>query len=132
MFGRLFSRTWDLVGKSLKVRSFRHGVLSSNIANVDTPGFRRKEVPFKEIMQSYLGQDLPLKRTDPRHFPQSPLSQRDWIREPSNDVGTPNNVSLEEEMSKLVENHLLYQATLEALIKELNFLKEALTEGGGK
>ena len=129
MFGINFSKTWNLVRRSLKLRNFRHNILASNIANVDTPGYRRKEVPFERIMRAYLGEDLSLKLTNIRHISDIPRDFEAHVVEPE-DVGTPNNVSLEEEMSKLTENHLLYQATVEALIKEIGLLREAITEGG--
>ncbi|OAQ20704.1 flagellar basal body rod protein FlgB [Thermosulfurimonas dismutans] len=129
MFGKMFSKTWDLIARSLKLRNLRHDVLASNIANVDTPGYRRKDIPFEKVMRAYLGEEMPLKMTHARHISNSPREVQAQIVEPE-EVGTPNNVSLEEEMSKLMENHLLYQATVEALIKEIGLMREAITEGG--
>ncbi len=130
MLGRLFERTWEVVARSLKLRNLKHEVLASNVANVDTPGYIRKDVPFEKIMRAYLGKEgLPLKRTRPQHlaFPPGEVNPVVEVRE---EVGTPNNVSLEEEMSRLMENHLLYQATLQALIKEITLMRDAITEGG--
>ncbi len=130
MFGKVFQRTWDLVARSLKLRVLRHEVLTSNVANVDTPGYRRKDVPFERIMQAYLGESpVPLKRTHPEHLSGFSPSEKPEIVE-AEDIGTPNNVSLEEEMSRLMENHLLYQATVQAFIKEIQLMREAITEGG--
>jgi len=130
MFGRVFRKTWDLVSRSLKLRVLRHEVLASNVANVDTPGYRRKDVPFEKLMRAYLGEgELPLRRTRPEHLSLASPEVSPRVVEPE-DVGTPNNVSLEEEMSKLMENHLLYQATVQALIKEIQIMREAITEGG--
>ncbi len=112
MFGRLFEKTWNVVARSLRLRILRHEVLSANIANVDTPGYRRKDIPFEKIMRAYLGEEsLPLRRTRPRHLSLVSTEGKIETIQPE-DVGTPNNVSLEEEMSKLMENHLLYQATV--------------------
>ncbi len=130
MFGRVFQKTWDLVNQSLKLRLLRHEVLASNVANVDTPGYRRKDVPFEKLMRAYLNESpLPLRRTRSEHFSALRSSRKPEIVE-AEELGTPNNVSLEEEMSRLMENHLLYQATVQALIKEIQLLREAITEGG--
>ncbi len=129
---KIFGKTWQTVAQSLKWRLLKHDVIAENIANVDTPGYRRRELPFEKVMEAYLKGAPPLKVTNPRHLKPSLLSpptlRREEVLPP--DEGTPNNVSLEEEMAKLAENNLLYQATVQALIKELELLREAITEGG--
>ncbi len=126
-----FQRLLDTVRVSLKLRTKRHELIASNIANVDTPGYRRKDIPFERIMQSYLEKERFLKTTHPKHFIKRERTLGDLIQsfEPKT-LGTPNNVSLEEEMSSLMENQLLYESTLQALSKELERLKEIITEGG--
>ncbi len=132
--GRLFGKTWQVVAKSLRLRLARHDVIAANIANVDTPGYRRKDIPFEKVMAAYLKDSPKLKTTHPRHVGSDPLAPPLCSRFEEDcvplDEGTPNNVSLEEEMAKLSENNLMYQATVQALIKELELLKEAITEGG--
>ncbi|RUM87157.1 MAG: flagellar basal body rod protein FlgB [Thermodesulfatator sp.] len=130
MFGKLWAKTWAVVSESLRLRTLRHEVLASNVANVDTPGYRRKDIPFRKLMEAYLGEgELPLKRTRKRHLSRAKIPPEPQALE-APETGTPNNVSLEEEMSRLMENHLLYQATLQALKKEIEMLREAITEGG--
>jgi len=126
-----FQKLLDTVRVSLRLRSVRHQMLSSNLANVDTPGYRRKDIPFEKVMQKYLLQERQLKITDKRHFTFRERTVEDLARTyefPT--LGTPNNVSLEEEMVNLTENQLLYESTLQALSKELERLKEIITEGG--
>lgn len=129
MWGNL-QRLYDTVKLSLKLRTEKHKLISSNIANVDTPGYRRKDLPFERIMQSYLSNDKTLKVTKPKHFPTRRRSIEDMFYVQPETLGTPNNVNLEEEMVSLTENQLLYESTLQALAKELERLKEIITEGG--
>ncbi len=129
---KLFDKTWQLVAQSLKLRLSRNDVIAANIANVDTPGYRRKVLPFERIMQAYMQGQPHLVTTNPRHIKPKPwqppvTTEEDWSPP---DEGTPNNVSLEEEMARLTENTILYQATVQALIKELQILRDAITEGG--
>jgi len=134
MFGAI-EKTLRLVGTALKVRSYKHDLLASNIANVDTPGYRRKDIPFKKVMETYLsyqGPHISLKTTSPKHikgYRQSRLGEIIKAYEEKT-LGTPNNVSLEEEMVSLTENQVLYETTLQALAKQLQMLNEAITEGG--
>ncbi|MFN3406341.1 MAG: flagellar basal body rod protein FlgB [Caldimicrobium sp.] len=126
-----FQKLLDTVKVSLKLRSIRHQFISSNIANVDTPGYRRKDLPFEKIMESYLSSERALKTTREKHISFRDRALERWGREDfSSTLGTPNNVSLEEEMVILTENQLLYETTLQALSKELERLKEIITEGG--
>ncbi|OAG28160.1 flagellar basal body rod protein FlgB [Thermodesulfatator autotrophicus] len=129
---KLFGKTWQVVSEALKLRLTRHEVISANIANVDTPGYRRKDVPFEKVMAAYLKGSPPLKVTNPRHIKPglAPDGGVPLIEEEPPVEGTPNNVSLEQEMAKLSENNLMYQATVQALMKEIELLREAITEGG--
>ena len=48
MFDRLFgSQPINLLEKALAGSSLRHKVISNNIANINTPGYKRMEVSFE-------------------------------------------------------------------------------------
>jgi flagellar basal-body rod protein FlgB len=127
----VFEKTFNLVKTALKLRSYKHSLLTSNIANVDTPGYRRKDIPFEKIIQSYLSEKNHLKTTHPKHFDGSFKNINKLLKTYEEEtLGTPNNVNLEEELVQLTENQMLYEATLQALSKELERLREAITEGG--
>jgi len=127
----ILEKTFDLLRVALKLRSYRHTLLASNIANVDTPGYRRKDIPFEKIIQNYLSKESLLKTTHPKHFKGLSKNIDEIIKAYEDEtLGTPNNVNLEEEIVRLTENQILYEATLQALSKELERLKEAITEGG--
>jgi flagellar basal-body rod protein FlgB len=127
----VFEKTFNLVKTALKIRSYKHSLLASNIANVDTPGYRGKDIPFEKIIQSYLSEKNQLKTTHPKHFKGSLKNINKLLKAYEEEtLGTPNNVNLEEELVQLTENQILYEATLQALSKEIERLKEAITEGG--
>ncbi|NPA94648.1 MAG: flagellar basal body rod protein FlgB [Thermodesulfobacteria bacterium] len=139
----LFGATIDIMGKALTLRSKRNAVLSSNIANVDTPGYKSRDLNFDKMMETYLKEkgvevdhgkggassEIPLRVTNPRHL-------RGEEPEPppaivvSEERGVPNNVDLDEEMAKLSANNIQYQLTTQMLIKKFEMLKTAITEGG--
>lgn len=126
-----FQKLLDTVKVSLRLRTERHHLLSANIANVDTPGYRRKDIPFEKVMERYLQRERLLKTSSSRHIPLRDGRLSDLVKGFQPDtLGTPNNVSLEEEMTALTENQLLYESTLQALAKELERLREIITEGG--
>lgn len=127
----VFERTFNLVKTALKLRSYKHSLIASNIANVDTPGYRKKDISFEKVIQSYLSERSDLKTTHPQHLKRFKRTIKELIKTYEEEtLGTPNNVNLEEELVQLTENQMLYEATLQALSKELERLKEAITEGG--
>jgi flagellar basal-body rod protein FlgB len=83
--------------------SQRHLVVTRNIANADTPGFKAADTA--SFADSYRSADLaPMRTTDPRH-----LATPDWsplTRQTADETGVSpngNSVSLEEEMLKAAE-----------------------------
>ena len=113
---------------SLNLRLTNQNVISSNIANADTPGFKAKAMEFESALREALnvGDELPSVETHPRHI----------VHRPTDPVGPeiyddPNGVDRAAEMAKLAENQLLYDASAEMLKRKLGMLKYAITEGGG-
>ncbi len=156
---QLFGKTIQVLSHAINLRAKRNAVITSNIANLDTPGYKSKDLPFERLMAKYLdgGRDgLPMRETNSRHLDKDgnmassdmaaspargPLGAYQTIPEADTDSksseivesrerGTPNNVDLDKEMAKLAVNNLKYQATVQALIKEFELLKDAITEGG--
>ena len=131
----LFGRTISLMSKVLDLRSGRHEVLATNIANADTPGYVGFDFVFedelKKSVQSSRSQGL--ARTDPKHFPQgSSLMSVTGSVEPTDTTftaGDGNSVNVEREMVKLAENSLLYEATVQMLTKKFQNLKHIIREG---
>ena len=94
----------------LRLTSQRHKVLSSNVANADTPGYRAKDLEFKAIAEEELG----MRTTDRSHIPVSGAGGNEGLVsvESGQSWGDGNNVELDVEMAKLTENALTHQAGL--------------------
>jgi flagellar basal-body rod protein FlgB len=109
----------------LKTSTFRHKVLASNIANVDTPGYKAKDVTFKEAMNS---QSMGLSITNSTHIPGSnqPKEVGGMTAVERSPWDDGNNVALDMEMANLTENALLYQAGVTLLTKKFQMFKNAI------
>lgn len=137
---KLFSDTMFAYGRSLDFRSMRHNLLSTNVANAETPGFKAKDVKFEKFFQDALsvGKGIRLVKTHQAHLDGggdlSILSTRPDIVEetPSIDSFDGNSVSLDKEMTKLSENSLLYQTETDILARLFAGLRFAVTEGGAR
>ena len=51
---------------AMRFRKAREAVIASNVANADTPGYRRRDISFEGILD---GAKAGLVRTDENHFP---------------------------------------------------------------
>lgn len=66
----LFDRsTFNCTKNALDYLATRNRVLSSNVANVNTPGYKTREVSFKDVLDSKQNPHLRLSRTNEKHFP---------------------------------------------------------------
>ena len=65
----LFGKTYQLLSNMLDYRSSRHQVITSNVTNLDTPGFKPKDLKFPEELKKEMNSaPASLVRTDPRHI----------------------------------------------------------------
>ncbi len=103
--------TFDYLKKALDIATLRQDLIASNIANADTPGYRAKHIPFKDVLKLQTG-ELKLKTTDPKHIQQT-QSFSYLIRKSEDDYlarNDKNNVKIDTEMSMLAKNTLLVNA----------------------
>jgi flagellar basal-body rod protein FlgB len=121
----LFGKTYHLIERSLDIAKLRHGVIASNVANLDTPGYRPKEINFdKALKDAQERNPVDLTRTHPLHF--GLQGGRYEISYEERD----ERVDIDQEMSKLAENNLRYQTDIEVLLRKFSMLKQGITEGG--
>ena len=129
------SRSISLLERSLDASSLRQKVLSNNIANIDTPNFKRSDVSFQEALQDAMSGDILAGRTtDARHM-QIGSTKLEDVR-PSvfkEDTTTlrldGNNVDVDVEMTNLAENQILYNAMTQQINAKFGLLKYAINEG---
>jgi flagellar basal-body rod protein FlgB len=104
-------------GAALQVRSQRMGVLASNIANASTPGFKAKDIDFREALNAI---ETPgMAGTDP-------IGSATKYRVPLQPSLDGNTVELATEQTAFAENAVAYQTTLAFLNGRIDTLKRAL------
>ena len=136
MVDRMMDSTIGALNTSLILRQLEQNVISSNIANADTPEYRAKEVDFEQAFRNALGAGdrLQLEASHPEH--KIPRSSDPVHPEVVDQMGNSenldgNNVDRGAEMAKMSQNEILYNASVEMLKKKLKALDYAITEGGG-
>ncbi|MBO0961059.1 flagellar basal body rod protein FlgB [Neobacillus sp. MM2021_6] len=122
----------NLLQSALNASSLRQQVISNNIANAETPGFKSKKVLFEDILKQHLSNQTNFagNRTDPRHFPigrpgDVPVAK---IVENSGTImqNNGNNVDMDEEMTNMGKNALWYDTLIEQVNSEFQQLSIAI------
>ena len=117
---RLFSSdTRMLVYKGLDANTMRGRAIAQNIANAQTPGYRRVEVNFEEQVREAMRKHVDGTRTDENHME---LGRKASIKrveaysftpdDPTN-PGEVNNVDIDIEASKMAENQIEYNYNMQ-------------------
>lgn len=114
--------------------SRRQEAISANVANIDTPGYQRRAVSFESSLAAELttGTESPhrLRTTDPRHIDRSSGSASDQGVVEARDVVSArndgNNVSIDEEMTLLVETQIRYQALTQSVGRRIGTLRTVI------
>lgn len=132
MLNRLFNSV-NLMERTLDASWLRNDVITNNIANADTPGFKTSTVEFESILKSALEEpSFEAKKTRDKHidFRTSVSDVRPTV---VTDTSTTmkmdgNNVDIDRENTELLKNAIYYQTLLTKVSKELGRLKMAITE----
>lgn len=129
---KLFGSDFELYRRSLDVFLERNLIINSNIANVDTPGYKAKDLRFEEYLKSVVEGEkysrLKLVRTSERHMQIRPYPDpHPRVYYESTSFGEDkNSVDIDNEMMKLSENALRYRISSQFISGEFNSIKNSL------
>ncbi len=122
----IFGKTISDLSSVMNFRLFRQGIISSNIANMDTPGYTAKDASFEEELDTR----LVMNTTSTEHMPSKQSSMAVSYRvneDPYSRIGNDSNtVDIDREMMKLSQNQLLYEASSQIVQNKIESLKNAI------
>lgn len=140
MFEQIFnSANFNYLPRAMTAANIRQEVIANNIANVNTPNFKKSNVEFEELLaREIYGEEpskkLELARTHDKHLPYKPL---EFHAEPTINQETStimrvddNNVDIDIEMASLAKNQLYYNALVSEFGGHVSKLKAAITSNG--
>ena len=132
----IFKGTITTLEQGLDLRSMKHNLMVSNIANRDTPNYKAFDLAVEEEMQKLTEtqKGITLNKTNKGHLPaKGPkgysgvnITQTTQGLEPNRDG---NTVDIEKEMTNIAENNLLYDAMAQILRKKFQGLKNVIQGG---
>lgn len=122
---KIYDTTFDLLQRAMDVRMKRHAVLSSNIANSETPNYRARDLDFAGELNKVLTQTTQnVEKTNPLHMDLDDSSSSHVVFDNSGAVGADgNNVDLDVSMGKLSENVRAYSNAATWLGVQLRLIK---------
>jgi flagellar basal-body rod protein FlgB len=121
------------VSSALDGLSLRQRAIASNIANVDTPGYKAKKVSFEEQLQQTINDSstssVALRTTHTNHINYNDLSGSILITESQTTFRNDgNNVDMDLEMTNLAETTIRYQTLTQLAGKKFTILKNIIRE----
>jgi flagellar basal-body rod protein FlgB len=130
----LFGTTFTLLSKVLDLRSQRHTIITSNIANAETPQYRSVHLDFEEQLRRVLpsGNQLRLTTTNPGHVPAygdigavQPRAEHENTQVQRADG---NTVDLEKEVVRMSQNQLMYDAASQIIKRKFEGLTNVMKD----
>lgn len=128
-------RNIDITTKALNAAWKRNEVISNNIANVNTPNFKKSYVAFEELLQDYLKENsISVNTTHKKHIKTDITS----IEDLSHKVVTTqnyrtrrdgNNVDIDVEMAESAKNYIVYNTLSTQLNNDVKRIKMVINEG---
>lgn len=130
-----FDKVLGIHEQALFARSKRAEVLATNLANVDTPNYKARDIDFKSIFSTQLVNAVPrqeMRATNSRHIAPSPnlsFSPELMYRVPLQPSLDGNTVEESVEMAKYSQNSMDMAATLHFVNSKLKGMKAAIKGG---
>ncbi len=133
---KLTDATIGALNQNLNLRLENQNIISSNIANADTPGYKAKAASFEHAMRDALDltNNVKLETDSAEHIgSHGPEAVQADVYDDPNGVESldGNTVDRAGEMAKMKENEILYNASIEMMRKKLGMLEYGISEGGG-
>jgi flagellar basal-body rod protein FlgB len=108
---------FDVIAAGIKVEGLRQKTIANNVANLQTPDYRRVDVKFQDVLAQALGSDdKNINDFDPEIFQPGETSVK----------SNGNDVNLEMEVGQMVKNSLRYKTYIKILEKKYQQIDMAI------
>ena len=130
---KLFDTTLAAMEKKMDLAFNRHALITSNIANSETPNYKARELDFAGELEKALGRkEETLVKTNPQHLDLASNQGSHIVLDNTGAVGADgNNVDLDIAIGKLSENARSYSGTTNLLLMKFRILRMAASGRGG-
>ncbi len=121
-----FNKALGVHDNALLLFEKRTQLITENIVNGDTPGYKARDIDFDRVLQNQQGKSLSLKTSQSRHISTATnLDAMIEYRVPEQSSADGNTVDVQKEKAEFAENIIRYQTTLSILTRRFSGLKNA-------
>lgn len=127
----LFGGTISKLENGLSYATLKNKTITQNIANVDTPNYKTKDVSFQDVFNDAKKSSISAYRTDAKHYDFSIEIGHSAVYSNENFRSRPNGnaVNMDAEQAKLAENTIYYNALIERLNSKFSTLNTVVKGG---
>ena len=134
----LSNTTLPVLEQVVNFAQARHGVLAGNIANIDTPGYKTRDLS-PELFQDSLKQAIDKRSTTPQAVSPGiaatsgndrPVDSFSDVRESTKHIlyHDKSDVSLESQVTELAKNQGMHNMAISLMTQQFRLLEAAVTE----
>lgn len=116
---------YSLLRTGLDVSALRQEAISSNLSNINTPGYKASKVEFEAYLNGAKN-SMGLKRTHVNHFDIDPTNRIVTQQKDTEVKDNGNNVDIDYEMSELSANNIYYDAMVSQLNAKYSLVRSAM------
>jgi len=113
LFNRLYSNT-NILEKALDASWLRNDTIADNIANVDTPGYKRKEVEFEKYLEKSMAFNKSPSKVNIENIQPRMVMANDKLQTRMDE----NNVDIDVEMTEMAKNSIRYNTLISQVSAE--------------
>lgn len=130
----LFNSNIGLVSKVMDMQLQRQNIIHSNMANIETPNYKPRELAFEEELQSALGLDMRgrMSTTSEMHMPAAfnPANfGPEWDKQfKPRQIHGEDRVNMDKEMARHAKNQLQYTALTQVMAKQFEGLSTMIQD----
>ncbi|MBZ4682674.1 MAG: flagellar basal-body rod protein FlgB [Fusobacteriaceae bacterium] len=130
---KLFDNRFTILEKGLDAYNKRAEAIANNIANVNTPNYKRKDVEFEKYLNTALGENKALEgtTTNSKHIKINTVSLNDVkpvevVEKNTIMRNDKNNVDIEKEKVEQAKNNIRYQTAITRISQDFSLLKSVI------
>jgi len=130
---KVFDQTLNGLERAMDLRFKRHALLSSNVANSETPGYRARELDFAgQLEKAFTSKPTSeVAKTNSGHMDVSSLTSEHIVFDNDGATGSDgNNVDLDIAMGKVSANARAYESAAGLVSQKFRFMKQFIRRGG--
>ncbi|MBM7685214.1 flagellar basal body rod protein FlgB [Defluviitalea raffinosedens] len=121
IFNRLYSNA-NVLEKALDASWLRNEAISNNIANADTPGYKRKDVEFEKYLEDAVAFNKSVHKININSIQPKIVTDNSSLQTRLDE----NNVDIDVEMTELAKNSIKYNTLISLVSKKFKGIDTVL------